>query len=219
MLFSVSSVLFFNRFSLGLQLIMGHPSDTDVLLPKERGAGGQARRRQQARAGEESGRACWQRLRQIKPVTIRHYCQEPQSSVQSSDVASKYQLSSEAVYPFCWGVSSDLVLYIRHETTVPGYKVSFFLLLKSHFWHAILALLLPDWLPICHESMIYGVHDSSIRWAFLASGPNVSPHSCSLDMMWAWSASNHLWRTSWVHDTEFQEITRTGRSQTLIFQT
>lgn len=138
MLFSVSSVLFFNRFSLGLQLIMGHPSDTDVLLPKERGAGGQARRRQQARAGEESGRACWQRLRQIKPVTIRHYCQEPQSSVQSSDVASKYQLSSEAVYPFCWGVSSDLVLYIRHETTVPGYKVSFFLLLKSHFesiWH------------------------------------------------------------------------------------
>lgn len=154
MLFSVSSVLFFNRFSLGLQLIMGHPSDTDVLLPKERGAGGQARRRQQAGAGEESGRACWQRLRQIKPVTIRHYCQEPQSSVQSSDVASKYQFIIRGCISVLLRCFFRLgSVYPSWDCTVPGYKVSFFLLLKSHFWHAILALLLPDFTLVISDPM------------------------------------------------------------------
>lgn len=48
---------FLNFPAAGVQLVVGHPCDPDVLLPEERAAGGQAgRRRQQARAGEESRR-------------------------------------------------------------------------------------------------------------------------------------------------------------------
>lgn len=40
----------------GVQLVVGHPRDPNVLLPEERSAGGQAGWRQQAWAGEESRR-------------------------------------------------------------------------------------------------------------------------------------------------------------------
>lgn len=50
-------ILFLNFSAAGVQLVVGHPCDPDVLVPEERAAGGQAGRpRQQARAGEESRR-------------------------------------------------------------------------------------------------------------------------------------------------------------------